>query len=186
MRIWVTQFIMVIGLMVFYFFPPIRLGFWLAALVFLYFMVVAVIDLEHKAILIPTTIFGLFLALFTGWSIHGLGVALLGGVAGGAIMAGLYFFGIFFIRMMEKAKKQQIEETALGEGDVYLMVVLGLMMGWPEVVGGLILGILSAGLLSGGLVLGSLLFKRYKALTAIPYAPFLLLGAFIMIFLARK
>lgn len=186
LRTWVVLTISFISTLTFYFFPPVRLGFWLAALLFTYFLIVAVIDAEHKAILIPTTLFGLGLGLLTGWSIHGSWISLLGGAAGVGIMAGLFYFGKFFVKLMERIKKQEIDETALGEGDVYLMAVLGLMMGWPEVIGGLILGILLAGLFSAGMVLFSVIFRKFRAFTAIPYAPFLLLGAFIMIFLARK
>ena len=185
LRTWVVQAGMAAAAVIFYLTPPAHLGFWIGLFLLTYFCLVAVIDLEYKAILIQTSIFGLVVGVLIGSLIHGVGIALLGGVAGAGIMFLFYEVGILFIKFMERVRKQTIDEVALGLGDVYLMAILGLLMGWPEVIGGMLLAFLGGGLISGLLILGSLIFRRYKPLTAIPYAPFLLLGAFIMIYIPK-
>jgi hypothetical protein len=47
----------------------------------------------------------------------------------------------------------------------------------------LFFGIFAGGLVSGLYVLARIFSKKYAAFTAIPYAPFLLVGAAILIFL---
>lgn len=165
--------------------PPARIGFVLGWLVLVYFALVATIDLEYRAILHPTSIAGAILGVVTGITAHDIMTTILGCLVGAGIMLALYYFGILFVRIYSKIKKQQIDEVALGFGDVILGGILGLMVGWPEIIGALISAILLAGLISALLMVGSLLLKRYKALTAIPYAPFLLLGAAIFVYIPK-
>jgi prepilin signal peptidase PulO-like enzyme (type II secretory pathway) len=60
------------------------------------------------------------------------------------------------------------------------------MLGWPEIVGGLLLAILLGGVVSALIILGMALLRRYKAMTAIPYAPFILLGAIIFLYIPKQ
>jgi len=85
---------------------------------------------------------------------------------------------------MARARKQPVEEIALGFGDVNLSGVLGLMLGWPRITANLVLGILLGGLVSGFYLLSMMVRKKYKAFTAVPYAPFLLIAAVILFYLA--
>ena len=63
-----------------------------------------------------------------------------------------------------------------------LMGVLGLALGWPGIVVGTFLGIFAAGLFSLGLLLVHLARRRYAAFLAIPYGPFLVLGAAFVLY----
>ena len=109
---------------------------------------------------------------------------LIGGLAGYAIMFGLYYFGVLFNRLMAKMRGQTIEEVALGFGDVNLSGILGLMLGWPKIGISLFASIMLAGVLSGFYILWMLIRKRYQAFSAIPYAPFLIIAAVILFYLA--
>jgi prepilin signal peptidase PulO-like enzyme (type II secretory pathway) len=129
---------------------------------------------------------GILLGLVIGWMIRGPLETILGGIAGFAMMLGLYYLGILFTRVVGRMRNVEIDEVALGFGDVYVMGGLGLMMGWPEVVGGLLLALILGGLASGLITLGTWLARRYQPLRAIPYAPFLLLAAVIMIYLPKQ
>ena len=66
--------------------------------------------------------------------------------------------------------------------DVILGGILGLILGWPGIVAGLVLGILIAGLVSFLYLVGMALIRRYQAFTAIPYGPFLVASALLLLF----
>ena len=70
-----------------------------------------------------------------------------------------------------------LQGSALGFGDVLLAAALGLMVAWPEILDALVIAILAAGGYSLVYLLVMLARGRYQAGTAIPYAPFLILGA---------
>lgn len=162
--------------------PPERLNFWVAAGLLVYLGVVAVIDLEYRVILHPVSLVGAGLGLALGWSLRGLVITALGGLAGFLIMLALYYLGIGFTRLLGKIRRQEIEEEALGFGDVNLCGVLGLILGWPGITAALILAILLSGIFSGGYILAAKLSHRYQMFTAIPYAPFLILGTVILLY----
>jgi leader peptidase (prepilin peptidase)/N-methyltransferase len=183
-RAWIVQVASVAAVFTIWFMPPKVLGPYLAFLVFFYFAAVLIMDVEHRIILHPVSITGAILAVPLGFWLNGWLKTLLGGLAGFGIMLALYYFGELFSRALARARKQPIDETALGFGDVNLSGVLGLMLGWPRITANLFLAILLGGLVSGGYILFMVLRKRYQAFTAIPYAPFLLIAAVVLFYLA--
>jgi leader peptidase (prepilin peptidase)/N-methyltransferase len=100
----------------------------------------------------------------------------------------LYKFGElvarYRARKLEASGQADDEEEALGGGDVYLAGILGLMMGWPVVLA-LIYGALLGGLVSLIFIVALLVRRRYSSdilMTFIPYGPFLIIGAFYVVF----
>ena len=182
LRFWLVMafFIALGGIL--WLFPPQRVGTWWGMILMSYFGVVFVIDLEHKLILRPTNIAGVLLCGYLGWTMHGLRVTLLGGLAGFGIMLALYFFGVLFTRILSRRRGEPMDEVALGFGDVNLSLILGLLLGWPGITAGLFFAVLAGGLGSGIYLLVNKLTRGYENFTAIPYAPFLLLGAAFLIF----
>jgi leader peptidase (prepilin peptidase)/N-methyltransferase len=162
--------------------PPPALGFVLAFILLVYFAVVTIIDLEHRLILHPTSIFGGMLGLFLGSRLHGIVPTLLGGLVGLVIMLGFYFLGGLFARFIMRLRGKSIDEEALGFGDVILAGILGLLLGWPGILLGLYLGILAGGVASLVYILGMAISRRYRPFTAIPYGPFLISGAAALLF----
>ena len=158
---------------------PGRLAGW-ALLV--YFGVVTVIDIEHRLILHPVSLVGACLALFVGISLHGVWRTLAGGAVGFAAMLLLYGFGLLYGYFVARRRGEQQFEDALGFGDVNLSGVVGLLLGWPGVIAGIILAILLAGTISLLYVVLMLLRKRYHSSLAIPYGPFLVASALILLF----
>ncbi len=185
LRTWIVQILAPAAAVFLYFFPPARLGSWLGFGLLVFFGLVAVIDIEYRAILIPVNIAGAIIGLLVGITIRDLGNTLLGGGVGFLVMIGIYYFGIFFNKMYGRMRHVEIDEVALGLGDVFLTGALGLMMGFPEVIGGLVTGVVIAGLVSLVIIVISLIGRRYKPLQAIPYAPFLILGAIIFIYIPK-
>jgi leader peptidase (prepilin peptidase)/N-methyltransferase len=72
--------------------------------------------------------------------------------------------------------------VALGFGDVNLSGVLGLLLGWPAILVGLLLAVLLAGIVSLIYLIIMLALRRYRLFTALPYGPFLIAGAGLIIF----
>lgn len=167
----------VIGLL-----PLEDLGLAAGLIVLVYFMVVFVIDMEHRLILTETSIFGLILGILVGWHLHGILPTAAGGISGFLVMFGFYGLGIVFSKWMSKQRGEEIDEVALGFGDVTLSTILGLMVGFQQVFLLLLLTILLGGIFSLLLLIIMRILNRYQQFTAIPYAPFLLSAAAYLLF----
>jgi leader peptidase (prepilin peptidase)/N-methyltransferase len=155
--------------------PSPRLGFWLEYVLLIFLALVFVIDVEHRLILHPVSLVGAVLGLGIGTYLHGLSSALIGGAVGFGSMLVLYYLGELFARYMSKRRGETIED-ALGFGDVNLAGIVGLLLGWPLIIFGLLFAILVGGAFSLLLVAAMMIRRRYQAFMAIPYAPFLVLS----------
>jgi leader peptidase (prepilin peptidase)/N-methyltransferase len=162
--------------------PYSVLEFLAGFLVLVYFGMVAVIDLEHRLIPHPLSLAGSILGLVFGFWQHGLILTLLGGLAGFGIMLGLFLFGELFVKIFIRRRRPDFEDTALGFGDVILGGVLGLFVGWPGIVLALITGILIGGISVLFYLIARLALGRYRSFDFVPYGPFLLSGAFFVLF----
>jgi leader peptidase (prepilin peptidase)/N-methyltransferase len=182
LRTYLTQAILLAFVLYLWFDPSARLGFWLACVLLVFLAVVFVIDVEHRLILHPVSMFGAVLGLGIGTYLHGLSVALIGGAVGFGSMLVLYYFGEVFARYMSKRRGTPIDEVALGFGDVNLAGIIGLLLGWPLVIFGLLFAILVGGAFSFLFVVYMVIRRRYEAFTAIPYAPFLILSVIYALF----
>jgi len=198
LRTWLVQILAVASFMYFWLSPSKVLGFSLGAIVLIYFGIITVIDLEHRLILHPTSLFGAVLGLFVGTSIYsrssgilsGIGSSLLGGLIGFGVMYLLYQVGGLVARLrarrMQAAGQADDEEEALGGGDVYLLGVLGLMLGKDFILNALVLGVLFGGIVSLLFIIALLVRRSYSSdalMTFIPYGPYFIVAAFYMLFL---
>jgi len=165
-------------------FPLENLDNYSAIVWLLYFSLVTVIDFQHRLIMHPVSITGAILGLIYGSLIHGFLNTIIGGVAGFGIMLAFYFLGELFVRILSKSRGENIEEVALGFGDVNLAGVIGLLLGWPGIVGGIFLAILLGGVVSGIFLLLQLLQKKYSAFQALPYGPFLVLSTIALFYIS--
>jgi prepilin signal peptidase PulO-like enzyme (type II secretory pathway) len=162
--------------------PSLVLGFWLSLVVMVYFGIVVIIDLEHHLIMHPISIFGSILGLVIGIQLHGLLNTLIGGIAGFGAMLVLYFLGALFARFIVRRSREGFSDEALGFGDVILGGILGLILGWPAIIGGLFIAIILAGAISLIFLILTVLARKYNAFTFIPYGPFMIAGAAALIF----
>jgi prepilin signal peptidase PulO-like enzyme (type II secretory pathway) len=160
------------------------MGFVLGLLLLTYFAIVVVIDVEHRLILRPTSIFGALLALGLGWWLHGLTLRCSG-------RDRLWHHEPFLLsRRLITARACRLaagwwadDEEALGGGDVTLAAILGLL-GCRR--SGLPLGKLLGGIVGLIIVVVSLVQGHYgrKALMLfMPYGPAFVLSAFLIMFL---
>jgi prepilin signal peptidase PulO-like enzyme (type II secretory pathway) len=164
--------------------------FFLAFTLFIFLSLVFVIDLEHRLILHPVSLIGALMALGIGMYLHsgnsilhGITTTLIGGAVGFGVMLVFYFVGKRYVRYMSKKRGMSTNQEALSYGDVNLSGILGLLLGWPAISAGLLFAVLAGGLASLFLIVRMLLTKKYKAFTAIPYAPFLILSVLYLLYL---
>ncbi len=182
-RVWVVEILIILATIWLWTNPSSRLGFIPGLIVLAYFSIVAVIDLEHRLILHPISLVGSILGIIIGVWLHGWLSTLIGGLVGFGIMLALFSIGVVFVRTIIRKKRPGFDDEPLGFGDVILSGILGLFVGWPGIVLCLIVGILIAGLGALLYILGRMVTHHYQSFDFVPYGPFLLTGAFILLFL---
>lgn len=132
---------------------------------------VTVTDLEAKLIpnriLLPAALAMAAVGVLYGPAVPGIA----GWTWSNGLVGGLIGFGVFGVLGMIGVAL--LGEGALGAGDVKLAAYIGLVVGYPWAVAALILAMLFGGV--GGFLV--LLVRRGSLKTAIPYGPFLVLGA---------
>jgi leader peptidase (prepilin peptidase)/N-methyltransferase len=84
--------------------------------------------------------------------------------------------------VVNRRKGQPVNDVALGFGDVNLSGVLGLILGWPVILIGLVVAVLIGGIVSLIYIVVKLITRKYEAFMALPYGPFLVLGAVLLIY----
>jgi len=153
----------------------------------LVFLLIAVIDIEHRLILrivaVPAAVLlGVIGAL---QPTRGSVKVLLGGAAGFLILWVMYLLGLAFSRWIARRRGAPLEEIAFGFGDVMLGGLIGLVVGWPGVIIAVMTGVLLAGVFSLGYIAFMVLRRKYSSFTPIPYGPFLLAGACLVYYGGR-
>jgi prepilin signal peptidase PulO-like enzyme (type II secretory pathway) len=187
-RAWIIQACMLV-LSLYTWLMPHRMGYAAGMFVLTYFALVVVVDVEHRLILHPTSLFGALLGLSLGVWLRGVVPTVLGALAGLGILSVLYLLGMLFSRLranrLRRMGQDVDDEEALGVGDVILAGVLGLMLGWPLIWFGVLLGVLLGGLLGAALLVISLVRGRYgkqALMMFMPYGPALVLSTFFILF----
>ncbi len=153
-----------------------------AAVLVLSFILITVIDIEHRLILRVVVIPVAGLVALAGMmdASRGWSKTLLGGLAGWGIMLLVYLLADVYTRVQNRIRQKPLEEVAFGGGDVNLAAVVGFAVGWPGVLLALLLAILAGAVYSLGFILAQIVRRRYSPHAVIPYGPFLVLGAVVI------
>ena len=166
------------------YFPFSIFGFWATLPILICLEVILVIDIEHHLVLIETSIFGFFLFLVYGIFLNGFQRTFTGGLAGLLIMLAFYFIGLAFSKVVGALRHQTIDEVVFGFGDVCLGVNLGLITGWPLIAGAITIAIIAFEIFTLFFFIALLVSKKYQAFSsALPFTPFLILGAVAIFYL---
>ena len=166
-----------------HYFPFSTLSFWATLPILVFFAVMAIIDIEHHLIMIQMSLLGAILFFIYGLIIRGIRATLMGALVGFVITIFFYLLGIVFSRIVGKIRHKEISEVAFGLGDVLAGTFLGFLVG-PEILGAIFIALASFGVFSLFYILVLLLTRKYHAFTsALPFAPFLILGAIMIIYL---
>lgn len=121
-----------------YLYEGLGLSFLFHAAYVAVLMLVLVIDWKHRDIYLSVIAIGCLIALVGSLLLPGMGLvsALIGaGVAGGFFLLAYLVARLLFPKI----------EEPLGSGDVFLALMMGLMLGFPNIVGALVVGPLIAG-----------------------------------------
>lgn len=182
----ITPVVMIIlALLIFYFSTATALSKGIDLLVATYLLLIIVIDVEHHLVLHITTAAGAVLLGLLGFIEHGVWPTLIGGAAGFAIMYLFFIIGHFYSRIKSKRSGVEIED-AIGFGDVTFSVVCGLLLGWPNIIAGLMAGIVFGGIWSLGILVFVLLKKSGDISTSfMAYAPFIAVSTGLLWFLVH-
>ncbi len=158
---------------------------WLAYMAI--FMLINVIDIEHKLILFIVIIPASALAIFdayitpTNHTPH-LRDALLGGGLGFIVFFIMYNGGYIFTYVLGKVRGQTINEVAFGYGDVMMAMLSGFILGWQALIFAMFITVFLG-------AFGALIYlivsnfggNRYDAFTAIPYGPYIVAGTILVL-----
>lgn len=164
-----------------------QVSLWWGLPVLVYFGVVIVMDIEFRIVMHQVSITGAVLGAIVGIYLRGLVTTLIGGAVGFVVMFLLYKLGEVFVKLVNRRRGEgSLDEVALGFGDVNLAGVVGLFLGWPPIILGLLFAVFVGGLVSIFLIFFSLFRREFQAFMAIPYAPFLAIAAMAMLFFPEQ
>jgi leader peptidase (prepilin peptidase)/N-methyltransferase len=133
---------------------------------------IALIDLKHQLILnkivYPVAVVALIVNFFVPdlFSLHNFLFGLLGGA-----------FGFIFLLAAAFLSIALLKKEGMGMGDVKMAAMMGLMVGFPNIIVALFGGIVLGGLMAIFLII----FKKKSKTDIIPFGDFLALGTIIAI-----
>jgi len=166
----------------------VQFAFWLVYLAI--FMLITVIDLEHRLILfvviIPSYIVALIDPLVTAYGVT-FGESLLGAALGFGVFFLLYIGGYLFTSVMAAVQRRPINEVAFGYGDVMLITLSGLILGWRSLIFAMFITVFIGAL--GALVYliaRNLARKGYSMFTPLPYGQYIVISTVIMLLYANE
>lgn len=156
--------------------------FFTASVIWLTFLLLTVIDLEHRLIL-GNVIWPTVVAIAVLNSLdpsRGPVKTLIGGGVGYLLVGLLFFLGQFYGRVVAQARGEPLEEVVFGGGDVNLAAAIGVATGWSGILFALVITVFAGGFFSLGYIVVQVLRRRYNPHTPIPYGPFLVFGGLVM------
>ena len=162
--------------------------FMAGAIILAIFLLITVIDIEHRLILRIVVLPALLIVAVIGSldPTRGLVKTLAGGVVGYGLMFGVYLLAGLYTAVQDRLRGKPMEEVAFGGGDVNLAAVVGCVVGWPGVLLALLIAIFSGAAYSLFIIIPQLVRRRYSPHSVIPYGPFLVLGALLIYFYGRE
>lgn len=150
------------------------------------FMLINVIDIEYKLILfvvmIPSAILAIVDAVLTPIPLPTLQSALTGGGLGFVIFFIFYQGGYLFTYIMGRARGETINTVAFGFGDVMMITLSGLILGFQGVIFVMFISVFFGSV--GAIVylgLRLVIAGRYNLFTAIPYGPYIVAATIIVL-----
>jgi leader peptidase (prepilin peptidase)/N-methyltransferase len=133
-------------------------------------MLVLVIDWKHRDIYLSVIALGCVVALVGSFVLPGVGWV--SALIGAAVAGGFFLVAYLTARVLFP----KIEEP-LGSGDVFLALMMGLMLGFPNIVGALVVG----PLIAGAVAIVMLLSRRTSIGDFMPYGVSLCVAAIIFL-----
>jgi prepilin signal peptidase PulO-like enzyme (type II secretory pathway) len=156
-----------------------------AAVLAFIFALITIIDIEHRLVLWRVVLPAAVVIGVMQAATHGAWKTLWGGLSGYGLTMGMFLLGQLFSMGLARLRGRPIEEVAFGGGDVNLAALVGLAVGWPEMLLTLMATIFSGGVFALAYLVVQTVRGRYNPYTAIPYGPFYVLGAAVVYLYGR-
>ncbi len=166
----------------------LRLVFLLAYLAG--FMLITVIDVEHRLILFVTIIPMGIIALIDAL-VEPLGPTLVNALIGGGVGFGVFFLlyqgGFLFVSISNQMRERKLNTVAFGYGDVMLMTIVGLILGWQTLILAMFITVFigAAGAILW-LIWNALAQRQYSWSTPLPYGPYIVIAAVLLLLYANE
>jgi prepilin signal peptidase PulO-like enzyme (type II secretory pathway) len=158
----------------------VRLPLEIITLVVMVFgsLLMIILDIEHRTIIlgIVLLIAAIILVLTLLQNISLMVGVLLGGATGIAIMALCYLIGWLLGRVFRLGGGVE----PLGQGDIWVAGIAGMIAGWPGILPAILSGILLAGVFSVLSLLVHVIKKESIRNITFAFGPYLLIGAWIV------
>lgn len=161
----------------------LQLAYWLIYMAI--FVLITVIDVEHKLILfiviIPSAILAIVDAVTTT-SPPNLERSLTGGALGFGTFFVLYLGGIAYVYIANQVQGRNISEVAFGYGDVMMALLSGLILGLGDMLFAMFLTVVLGAL--GALfylVSQHVMGRNSSMIAALPYGPYIVGGTVLML-----
>lgn len=155
------------------------------------FVLITVIDIEHRlilfAVIIPSCIIAVTDAILTPINHKPtLGDALVGGALGFGVFFVLYMGGILFSYVVAKMRGYDLPEVAFGYGDVMLSTLCGLILGWQPLIFAMFLTVFLGAFGALVYLVARSVSGKYNLFTPLPYGPYIVIGTFIMLLFSAQ
>ena len=149
------------------------------------FILITVIDLEHRLIMLVCLAPAAGLALFEAARFPDPGPTLAAALAGGGLAFAVFYLiyqgGRLFRHFIERRRGAAIDDDVFGFGDVMLGGLSGLTLGWPDALLAMFISIFLGGL---GAVFH--LARPRPVYRVIPYGPYIAAATIIVMFFGDK
>jgi leader peptidase (prepilin peptidase) / N-methyltransferase len=161
----------------------LQLVYWLIYMAI--FVLITVIDVEHKLILfvviIPSAILTVVDALTTN-APPNLERSLTGGLLGFGTFFVLYLGGIAYVYIANQVQGRNISEVAFGYGDVMMALLSGLILGLGDMLFAMFLTVILGALGALLYLVGQRIAGRSSSMiAALPYGPYIVAGTALML-----
>jgi prepilin signal peptidase PulO-like enzyme (type II secretory pathway) len=155
------------------------------------FMLIIVVDVEHRlilfAVIIPSCIIALLDAILTPQKdIPDLGRALLGAGLGFGVFFLMYLGGMLFSVVVAKMRGYELPEVAFGYGDVMLSTLCGLILGLERMIVAMFITVFLGAFGALIYLIVRRLSGRYNLFTPLPYGPYIVIGTLIMLLFSTE
>lgn len=166
----------------------LQLAFWLIYMAI--FALITIIDLEHRLILfvviIPSCVIALADSLVTGYGADFL-QAIIGGAVGFGVFFLLYLGGFLFVYISGAVRGHTTNEVAFGYGDVMLITLSGLILGWQPLIPVMFLTVF-LGAFGAVIWIASRFFSRtgYSLFTPLPYGQYIVIATILWLLFATE
>jgi hypothetical protein len=128
-------------------------------------------------------IFGVVLCAVIGFYQNGIFRTIQGGTVGFITFIVLFYFGKLLMPYLANLRQIDLVKQAISKNDVLLGLILGLLLGWSEIMNGLLFTFIILGIAGLLITFYMIAIRKYNPNLSVPLGPFIALGGIISFFI---